>query len=267
MGVEGAASISTEDGGRARQQLALPLVLVLGALVGWWWSIRMADDMRGGMSEGMGGMSMGATVDHSLTFAGFVVAWVAMMAAMMFPAISPVVRLYQLAAAKGRAAPLPFFVGAYLTVWGTLAVPAYVAWRALDEPIADGATWAARLAGGVLVAAGVWQLTPLKSVCLRHCRSPLSFFLQYGRGARTPLGAFRMGAAHGAFCVGCCWALMAVLVALGTMNLLWMAILAGLIFLEKNAPHGERIARLGATALAIAGVALLADPDLLTAMT
>ncbi|MGQ0520056.1 MAG: DUF2182 domain-containing protein [Actinomycetota bacterium] len=216
----------------------------------------------------MDGMSMpDAAVHHSLSFAGFVVAWVAMMTAMMFPAISPVVRLYSLAAARRRVAPLPFFVSAYLAVWSALAVPAYVAWRSLDAPIAAGAAWAGRLAGGVLVAAAMWQLTPLKSVCLRHCRSPLTFFMQYGGGAAHRLGAFRMGAAHGLFCVGCCWLLMAVLVAMGTMNLVWMAVLAGLIFLEKNAPAGERIATMGAGGFALLGTALLINPGLLTSIT
>jgi len=167
-------------------------------------------------------------------------------------------------AALGRGAPLPFFVAAYLVVWTLPAIPAYSAWRWLETPLLQGAPWAARLAGAVLVVAAVWQLTPLKAVCLRHCRAPLSFFMQYGGGAARPLGAFRMGAAHGLFCLGCCWAMMAVLVALGTMNLAWMLALSVLIFLEKNAPGGARIAVLGAVVFALAGMALLFDPGLLT---
>lgn len=248
-------------------RIALPAVLVALAVAGWWWSFRMADDMASGMDGGMASMAMDSAMGHSVSFAGFVVAWVAMMAAMMFPAIAPVVRLYALAAARGRVAPLPFFAGAYLAVWAALGVPAYAAWRWLDAPLADGAAWAGRLAGAVLVAAAVWQLTPLKSVCLRHCRSPLSFFLQYGSGAVRRLGAFRMGAAHGMFCIGCCWALMAVLVAMGTMNLAWMAVLTGLIFLEKNSRWGEGIATAGAVGFAALGVALLAHPAAITSLT
>ena len=268
MAVGGTAVVASDHQGRPGLRMGVPAELVAAGGIGWWWSIRMADRMNGSMESHMEAMSMpDAAMGHSLSFAGFVVAWVAMMAAMMLPAIVPVVRLYSLAAAKGRVAPSPFFAAAYLVVWGALAVPAYVAWRNLEGPIADGAAWAGRLAGGVLVAAAVWQLTPLKSMCLRHCRSPLSFFMQYGGGAARRFGAFRMGAAHGLFCVGCCWALMAVLVALGTMNLVWMAILAGLIFLEKNARAGERIATTGAAAFAVVGVALLVSPELLTAIT
>jgi predicted metal-binding membrane protein len=110
-------------------------------------------------------------------------------------------------------------------------------------------------------------MTPLKSVCLRHCRSPLGFFLRFGGRIRRPAGALRMGAAHGAFCFGCCWALFAVLVALGTMNLLWMVLFTALIVLEKHAPRGEQIAVAGALALAAVGAALLTDPSMLAHLT
>lgn len=264
MTAESTAATPPAHRDRFGLRVGLPAALVTAAVVGWWWSIRMAADMAG-MDSGMGSMSMSdAAMGHSMSFAGFVVAWAAMMVAMMFPAISPVLRLYSLAAARQRVAPLPFFAAAYLIVWGAVAVPAYVAWRHLDAPIADGAAWAGRLAGAVFIAAAIWQLTPVKSMCLNHCRSPLSFFMQYGGGATRRFGAFRMGAAHGLFCLGCCWALMAVLVVLGTMSLVWMAILTGFIFAEKNAPRGERIAAAGAAAFALGGVALLLRPDLLT---
>lgn len=135
------------------------------------------------------------------------------------------------------------------------------------EPIASAQPWAGRLAGAVLVAAAVWQLTPLKSACLSHYRSPISFFLRFGALVTRPLGALRMGGTHGLFCLGCCWALMAVLVAVGTMNLAWMAGLALLILLEKNARSGERIAQVAAVAFAVAGVTLIIDPQTLTTLT
>ena len=245
-------------------RLGLPAALLLVAAVGWWWSVRMQDDMTGSSSDGMG---MGMAMDEAMSFGSFGLAWVAMMAAMMLPAVLPVVQLYALAAARGRAAPLPFFVAGYLLVWSLMAVPGYLAWRELEMPIADGEAWAARLAGGVLIAAAVWQVTPLKSACLRHCRSPLGFFMRHGKRLAHPLDATRMGALHGLFCLGCCWALFAVLVAVGTMNVLWMIGLAALIVVEKTTAHGERLALVGALVLAVLGGVLLADPSQFTNLT
>lgn len=231
----------------------IPLALLATAAVGWWWSVRMADEMTGmgGMGE-MGAMSLGA----------FLVGWAAMMAAMMFPAVLPVAKLYGRAATAGRAAPVAFFAAGYLAVWSLTGLPAYFAWRALDTPLAEGQHWAARLAGAVLLVAAAWQVTPLKSICLRHCRSPMGFFLRFGGSIGRPLGALGMGVSHSGFCVGCCWALFAVLVAVGTMNIAWMVALTVLIVLERNAPGGEQIALAGAVALAVIGVALLLNPEL-----
>lgn len=241
----------------------IPIALCALAAVGWWWSARMASDMTSG-SSAMGMDEMGRS---ALGLGGFVVAWLAMMTAMMFPAISPVVKLYGRAAAAGRVAPLPFFVAGYIAVWTSIGLPAYFAWRALMDPIADARPWAGHLAGVVLLAAAVWQLTPLKSVCLRHCRSPISFFLRFGADVARPSGALRMGITHGLFCLGCCWALMAVLVAVGTMNLAWMAALALLIMIEKNSRAGERAALVAAFVFAAAGVLLIVHPESLTILT
>jgi predicted metal-binding membrane protein len=263
------------DRGRDRSGWAIGAVLVLLAAIGWWWSVRSASDMTGAMGmdmdmdgmdmDGMSGMAMTAT--HVMTFGAFVLMWFAMMTAMMFPAISPVVRLYARAATAGRVAPLPFFVSGYIAVWTSLAIPAYLAWRVLMDPIEQGAAWAAYVAGGVLIAAAVWQLTPLKSICLRHCRSPLSVFLSFKGDATKPLGALRMGGTHGLYCLGCCWALMAVLVAVGTMNLAWMLGLSLLIFVEKNVRWGEGIARGAAVALLVLGAILLLRPETIAAFT
>ena len=244
---------------------ATPTCLVALSAVGWWWSARMASEMGASASAAMDGM---AEMDGTAASMGaFVVAWLAMMAAMMLPAIAPVVKLYGRAAAAGRVAPLPFFVAGYLAVWTSMALPAFFVWRALLDPIADALPWAGRLAGLVLVAAAIWQLTPLKTVCLRHCRSPISFFLRYGSKAERASGALRMGVTHGLFCLGCCWAMMAVLAALGTMNVVWMVALALLIVLEKNASAGERIASLAAVGFAAAGVLLLVRPETLATLT
>jgi len=248
-----------ERGERRALRVGVPAVLLGLAGAGWWWSAEVADDMSGGA---MSGGAMDHMVDP-MSLGAFVVAWVAMMAAMMLPAVLPVVKLYARAAARGTVAPVPFFVAGYLGLWTVLSLPAYLAWRELEMPLADGRAWAGRVAGVTLVAAALWQVTPLKSVCLRHCRSPIGFFLRFGDRIRRPAGAVRMGLTHGAYCVGCCWALFAVLVAAASMSLIWLVLFTALIVLEKNAPHGERIALAAAPALAALGVALLIDPSLI----
>lgn len=237
--------------GHLTRDVGGPAALLGLAAGAWWYAARTAAGMRDTMA---GPLALGA----------FLLAWVAMMAAMMFPAITPVVRLYGRAASAGRVAPLPFFVAGYLAVWSSIGLPVYAGWRALAEPLADARPWAARLAGGVLAGAAIWQLTPLKQACLRHCRSPMSLFLRSRARLERPAGALRAGTTHGLSCVGCCWALMAVLVALGTMNLAWMAGLAVLILVEKTTPFGARAAPLAAIAFAAAGGLLLARPDTLT---
>lgn len=256
------ASMGREVADRRGVRYGVPVALMFAAGLGWWWSARMASDMRAG---GSGEMMM--SKQSTVSVAGFMVAWLAMMAAMMLPAVTPVVKLYALAASRRRVAPLPYFVAGYLTVWLVLGVPAYVAWRALDMPLTEGAGWAARVAGGVFVAAGVWQLTPLKILCLRHCRSPMSFFLRYGGRLERPVQATRMGASHGLFCVGCCWAMFAVLVAVGTMNLGWMLILTALIATEKIFRRGERIAAWAGGVFVVLGAVLLAWPGTMDAVT
>jgi len=246
-------------------ELLIPVGLFSSAAAGWWWSVRMADDMTSTHADGsMGGMrSMPA-----MSMAAFVVGWVAMMAAMMFPAIAPMVRLYSRAATRGRVAPVPFFVAGYLLVWGAIGVPSYGAWRVLADPLAEGAPWVGRVAGTVFVVAAIYQLTPLKSACLKHCRSPISFFIRHaGTTTNTPWRAIRLGAHHGVFCLGCCWAIMAILVALGTMNLAWMAVLSLVIFVEKLSPRGEQFGTVAAAGFAVVGVVLLVAPSSITTIT
>ncbi|HVB71873.1 MAG TPA: DUF2182 domain-containing protein [Acidimicrobiales bacterium] len=239
----------------------VPAVLITLAAAGWWWSARMAGHMTGGRSMGM------QMSPISLSLAAFVAAWVAMMGAMMFPAVLPVVLTYRRAALRHRVAPTAAFVLGYLIVWSAVGVPSYFAWRELQGPIAADETWAARLAGGVFIVAAAYQLSPYKSACLRHCRTPMSFFMRQRHDLRTVNGAARAGTQHGLLCLGCCWALMAVLVALGTMNIAWMVALAALIFVEKVTPQGELIARLVAMALLAFGLGFVIHPALLGRLT
>jgi predicted metal-binding membrane protein len=207
--------------------------------------------------------SMAAT----MSFGVFFVAWVAMMAAMMFPAIVPAVRLFDRAAARGQAVATPIFVGGYLAVWAAVGIPVYFAWRALAGPLASGDRWAAYLAGGVFAAAAVYQVSPAKYACLRHCRNPLSFFLRQRNNLKKPSGAFKAGLAHGSICVGCCWAEMAILVALGTMNIGWMLAVAALIFVEKATPASLHTTKAAAVVMVGFALALAIHPHLLVHLT
>lgn len=225
----------------SRRELVVSAALLAVAGLAWWWSVR--------------------TDDMAMSFGAFLLAWVVMMAAMMLPAITPVVKLYARAAERGRAAPVPVFLAGYLVVWSALGLPVYFAWQALMDPLMMGEMWAGRLAGGVFVVAAVYQLSPLKDLCLRHCRSPMSLFLQAKGRLTRPFTALSLGAHHGLYCVGCCWALMACLVAVGTMNPLAMVAIAALIFLEKNLAHGLLVARTAAAALLFLGVWLLVSPS------
>ena len=235
--------------------------LIALAAVGWVWSIHESGSMT--MSGSMpGSMSMVSTA-----FAPFILAWVAMMAAMMFPAVQPAVRLFGLASGRGQAVATPFFVSGYIAVWTLAGIPAYVAWKSLMGPLSDGRAWTGYLAGGVLTACALYQVSPLKQACLKHCRSPMSFFLRQRYNLKRPDGAVRAGALHGCVCLGCCWAEMAVLVAMGTMSLAWMVGLAVLIFAEKASPFGGRASVVSAMAMAGLAAVLFANPHFIVHIT
>jgi predicted metal-binding membrane protein len=237
-----------------RAQLGLVAVLFALAAVGWWWT---AGEMRGmddGPWTGLG------------TFGWFLGVWVVMMAAMMFPSVSPTVALYS-RMSKSRLLPVAFTTG-YLTTWAGVGFVAFVIGVAATQAAGGDLAWdhAGRpIAGATLIAAGVYELTPLKDVCLGKCRSPLGTLLGSWRGGWA--GALRMGAGNGAWCVGCCWALMASLFALGVMSVTWMAVVAGLIAFEKTIPW-RRVATYGtALILVLLGGLVLAAPDALPGLT
>ncbi|MDQ1686055.1 MAG: hypothetical protein QOC82_2792 [Frankiaceae bacterium] len=224
--------------------IVLPLLVV--AAIAWTLTVR----------AGNGSMGMSA--------AAFVVAWIVMMVAMMLPAVAPVVALYALAARRQLVAAVPVFVSGYLLVWAVSAVPAYAVAGAVNDPLMNGETWVQRVVGVTLLAAAVYQLSPLKAICLRHCRSPLSFFTARTSSLRTVPAAFRAGVGHGLYCLGCCWALMAILVVLGGMQLAWALALAAIITLEKLAPGGPAIARVVAGAEGGLGLAIVISPGIVT---
>ena len=238
-----------------RARVGLVALLLALAGVGWWWTI---GQMRG----------MDAGPWTALGSAGFFIGvWVVMMGAMMLPSVAPTVALYARMAGQRPVAPLLFAAG-YLVTWAAAGAVAFgIAYG--GSHVAGGVlAWdrAGRwVAGATLIVAAVYELTPLKDVCLGKCRSPLGFLL--GSWRRGNAGALRMGAEHGAWCVGCCWALMASLFALGIMSVAWMAFVAGLIAAEKLVPW-RRVATWGTAAILLAlGVLMLAAPQLIPGLT
>ena len=205
--------------------------LFAAAAVAWAVTIRRAADM----GAGIGTMGLG--------LAGFLLLWVVMMAAMMLPSVAPTASLYVRTIGTGsresaRALRLAGLVCGYLAAWAAFGVVAFaVAWGAgrLAEAHPRGAAW---VGASLLALAGVYQLTPFKDVCLRHCRSPLGFLVRFG-SYRGRLKDARVGLYHGLYCVGCCWGLMVVLITVGVMNLAWMAGLATVVLLEKTWRHGK----------------------------
>jgi predicted metal-binding membrane protein len=228
-----------------RQLVPAWVALVALAALAWVVTVRQAD----GMGVGPGTMGLALPL--------FLLLWVVMMAAMMFPSVAPIAILWtrvirgrsQGAVLLGR---MTSFLGGYLIAWvgfGLLAFVALLGTQRLVEVSPEGAKW---LGVGIFAVAGIYQLTPLKDACLRHCRSPMMALLHYGnfKGRTRDL---RVGVHHGLYCVGCCWGLMLVLVAVGVMNIAAMAVLAAVIFLEKLWSHGAGLSRaVGFAFLAIA---------------
>jgi predicted metal-binding membrane protein len=215
----------------------------------------------------MRGMDNGPWTDLG-TIGWFLGVWIVMMAAMMFPSVSPAVALYsRMTGADSPVAPLLFLLG-YLVTWaaagGVAFAVAFFGGRIAGDVLAwdRAGRW---VAAGTLIVAAVYELTPLKDVCLGKCRSPLGQLLGSWRDGWW--GALRMGVRNGGWCVGCCWALMASFFALGIMSVVWMAIVAGLIAIEKTLPW-RRVATYGtATVLLLLGTLLLASPAAVPGLT
>lgn len=214
----------------------------------------------------MNGMTMAAPALQSWSWNELLplfMMWAVMMVAMMLPSAAPVILLFSRIAASraargSRYASVAFFATGYLVAWwGFSAVAALLQWWLHSAAIlsADMRTVSPIAGAGILIAAGVYQWLPVKQACLSHCRSPLGFLSSSWREGR--LGAVVMGIVHGAFCVGCCWMLMALLFAAGVMNLAWVAALSLIVLLEKLAPAGPAIARLGGVVLIIIGLAIV----------
>jgi predicted metal-binding membrane protein len=239
-----------------RPQLALLFALLALAAAAWV----LTDDRMAGM-DSTPGAALGA-----LGF--YVTVWVVMMAAMMFPSVAPTVMMYeslregQRATGRGAAPDATaIFVSGYLLVWtaaGLLAYGLIVAGRELDPAFLawdEAGRW---VTGGVIVVAALYQLTPWKQACLVKCRGPMMFLAERWRNGR--FGALELGARHGAWCLGCCWALMAALFAVGVMSLGWMAVIAAFIAGEKLLPWPRASRSAVAVALLVLGLAVAIFP-------
>jgi predicted metal-binding membrane protein len=255
---------------RALFPLARARALILGSLLVlaaaawtalvWQSSITGMDDV-----DNMLTMDMGVPL--------FLAVWVAMMMAMMFPTAAPMILTFaHVQQGKQRSGklfvPTWIFVSSYLAIWTAFGALAYAAALGANE-LANNSMWvmdsAARIGGGVLVLAGLYQLSPLKDICLSKCRAPMAFVLTSWRDGYR--GALRMGLEHGVYCLGCCWLFFVIVFPLGMMNVAVLAAIVVLIFAEKSLPFGQRVTQLAATALLTYGTLVILVPEALpTAM-
>ena len=236
----------------ARERYLILVTLLTLAAVAWavlWWQSSTSGDTMMSLTMGMSAPL-------------FIAVWIVMMVAMMFPTAAPMILMFQRVQAGRRARQQShvgvwLFTGTYLVIWSIAGVAAYGAATGAGH-LADRYMWlmdhAEQIGGGVLVAAGIYQLTPLKYACLSKCRSPMSFVMRSWRDGAA--GTVRMGAEHAVYCLGCCWFLFAILFPLGIMNVGIMALITVLIFAEKSLPGGQRIAMVAAAALVVYGAAV-----------
>jgi len=245
--------------GGTTSRIRVATALVGASLVAWVLVVARMEGMDDGPGTDLGSAQW------------YVGIWVTMMAAMMLPSAAPTVLLYsRLAREETRRSGLTtaLFVAGYLVTWTFFGLAAYAAYelvRGLDLGFLDWDEGGPVVAGAAIAVAGLYQLTPLKQTCLHHCRTPLGWVTSNWRDG--PSGAFRMGIEHGAWCVGCCWALMLVLFAVGVMSITWMLVVATVIFAEKVLPAGERVAQAIAVVLIAAGIWVAVSPESVPGLT
>jgi len=247
-----------EAAGLPVSRVRLALIGALLALAGLAWLV---------VVRRMNGMDAGPGTDPgALGF--YTLSWIVMMAAMMFPSIVPMVLAFASIQQRRRArgalqdsVSTGTFVAGYVLSWTVFGIAAYASFTWVRSLSIGALSWShdgRYLAGGALVAAAIYQLTPAKNACLRRCRGPLDFVLEHWREGQ--LGALRMGASHGAWCVGCCWMIMVALFALGLMSITWMIVLAAAIAAEKLLPSPTATNRVIAVCIAALGIAVIASP-------
>ena len=239
----------------ARARLGLVAAFFVVAGLAWAWTAHEMQGIDAGPWTSLGSLGW------------FLGVWVVMMAAMMFPSVAPTVALYA-CITYARLRPW-LFAGGYLLTWAVAGLLAYAVGVSATRILGDVLAWrnaGRELAAVTLILAAIYELTPLKGVCLSNCRRPLEVLLGSWRDGGS--GAIRMGAKNGAWCVGCCWALMASLFALGVLSLWWMAFVAAIIAVEKTVPWPQRVLTYAtSTDLLVLGMLVLAFPEALPGLT
>ena len=249
-----------------KPQVFTVAALIVTVIAAWIYLFKapMPGSMDGDGMAGMAGMSATALSSWGWTEALLLFAmWSVMMVAMMLPSAAPMILLFSRIGATRRArgdrnTPVIFFAVGYLAVWTAFsAVAASIQWNLHSLAVLSPEMRVASpfASAAILIAAGVYQWLPLKQSCLSHCRSPLGFLSTSWREGHG--GAVRMGITHGAFCLGCCWMIMALLFVAGVMNLAWVAALSAVVLLEKIVPGGPVVARVAGVLFIVAGVSLL----------
>lgn len=251
-----------EDPVPVRDRITVLTSVVLLLITAAAWVSVVRSGLRGD-DDMMMTMAMPATVADGLAFVG---GWGVMMTAMMLPSALPMISLYgatqrRPAVAASRGVPVAFFTLVYLALWTASGVPVYLGHTLLMT--VEGPAFAYVVAV-ILLAAGAFQLSPLKQVCLRACRSPLSFLLGHWRAGRR--GSLALGWSHALYCLGCCWALMLVLVGAGAMGLRWVLLITAVVAAEKLLPRGEWFARAAGGVFLLLGVTVALRPDLVTVL-
>lgn len=254
-------------------RLAVGLALAGVTLLSWVYLVDMAQDMKSmaqsaSMSPVAMSMSMASATVPAMSWSAtdallmFAMWWI-MMVGMMVPSAAPMILTFATVNRRKRERDQPFvptfnFVAGYLVAWGLFSAAATGAQWGLQKAalLSPMLVSTSPILGGVLfVAAGIYQWTPLKHICLKNCRSPFDFIINSWRDGNG--GAFRMGWEHGLFCLGCCWMVMALLFSVGVMNLAWVGVIAAFVFLEKLLPAGEWIARISGGVMIGVGVYLI----------
>jgi predicted metal-binding membrane protein len=254
---------------RSRDKFAIGALLASVSLVAWASTIYQAQAMPIEATMALGAhhpMSHApGSIFSPVPFLIFLGAWIVMMTAMMLPSAAPMVMTYaavsqQRGSSRPTHMPTGLFVLGYLLAWGSSGLLAYAvsALASLAVMTTPGLQADAPLFGGmVLILAGAYQFSALKAKCLSYCRTPLGYILSHWRAGYR--GALRMGLHHGLYCIGCCWALMAIMFVVGIMNLAWMALLALFMFIEKASARGEIVGKIVGALLIIVGMVMAAS--------